>query len=123
MPLIGIGNNLCYVADIPHSKEGIEGYYRHAIKYKNINGTMRICTSLDTSKLKRPGTSFCRFLDNKRVYINKAQLGTKEGLSLGWIHKSHPAFAFRDGVKEQLQEMMNKDFKDIKYALFPRTVN
>jgi hypothetical protein len=26
MPLIGIGNNLCYVADITNSKEGIEGY-------------------------------------------------------------------------------------------------
>jgi hypothetical protein len=47
---------------------------------------------------------------------------TKEGLSLGWIHKAHPAFAFRDGMEEQLQAMMNKDFKDIKYTLFPRTV-
>jgi hypothetical protein len=43
-------------------------------------------------------------------------------LSLGWIHKAHPAFAFRDGMKEKLQEMTNKEFKDIKYALFPRTV-
>jgi hypothetical protein len=122
MPLSGIGNNLCYVADILNSKEVIEGYYRHEIKYNNVNGTMRICTSLDTGKLKRPETSFCRFLDDKRVYINRAQLGTEGGLSLGWIHKVHPAFAFRDGMKEQLQAMMNKDFKDIKYALFPRTV-
>jgi hypothetical protein len=27
MPISGIGNNLCYAADIPNSKEGIEGYY------------------------------------------------------------------------------------------------
>jgi hypothetical protein len=63
----------------------------------------------------------CRHLDDKRVYTNKAHLGTEEGLSLGWIHKAHPAFAFRDGMKEQLQAMMNKEFKDIKYALFLRT--
>jgi hypothetical protein len=43
-------------------------------------------------------------------------------LSLGWIHKAHPDFAFRDGMKEQLQAMMNKEFKDIKYALFMRTI-
>jgi hypothetical protein len=83
---------------------------------------MRIRTLIDISKLKRPGTSFRLYLDVKRVYINKAQLWTDEGLSLGWIHKAHPTFAFRDGMKEQLQAMMNKDFKDIKYALLPRTV-
>jgi hypothetical protein len=49
-------------------------------------------------------------------------LGTEEGLSLGWIHKAHPAFAFRDGTKEQLQALMNKEFRDIKYALFLCTV-
>jgi hypothetical protein len=113
MPLSGIGNNLCYAADIPNSKEGIEGRYRHTIKFNNVNGSMRICTSLDIGKLKRPGTSFRRYLDDKRVYINKTQLGKEEGLSLGWIHKARPAFAFRDGMKEQLHAMMNKEFKDI----------
>jgi hypothetical protein len=122
MPLSGIGNNLCYVADILNCKEGIEGYYRHTIKFNNVNGSMRILTSLDIGKLKRPGTSFPCYLDDKRVYINKTQLGTEECLSLGWIHKAHPAFAFRDGMKEQLHAMMNKEFKDIKYALFPRTI-
>jgi hypothetical protein len=107
MPLSGIGNNLCYAADIPNSKDGIEGYYHHVIKFNNVNGTMRIHIYLDIGKLKIPGTSFSRYLHDKRVYINKAQLGTKEGLSLGWIHKAHPAFAFRDVMKEQLQAMMN----------------
>jgi hypothetical protein len=120
MPLSGISNNLCYAADIPNSKEGIEGYYRHAIKFNNVNGKMRIRTSLDIGKLKRRGTSFCRYLDEKRVYTKKAQLGNEGGLSLGWIQKAHPAFAFRDGMKYQLQATMNKEFKDIKYALFPR---
>jgi hypothetical protein len=54
MPVSGIGNNLCYAADILNSKEGIEGYYRHAIKFNNVNGTMRILTSLDIGKLKIP---------------------------------------------------------------------
>jgi hypothetical protein len=79
MPLRGIGNNLCYAADIPNSKEGIEGYYQHAIKFNNVNGSMRIRTSLDIGKLKRPGTSFRRYLYDKMNYINKAQLGTEEG--------------------------------------------
>jgi hypothetical protein len=77
MPLSGISNNLCYAADIPNSKEGFNGYYRHAIKSNNVNGTMRIRTSLDIDKLKRPGTSFRHYLEDKRVYINKAQLGTE----------------------------------------------
>jgi hypothetical protein len=61
-------------------------------------------------------------LDDRRVYINKAQLGTEEALSLGWIHKAHPDFASRDGMKEQLQAMVNKEFEDIKYELFPRPI-
>jgi hypothetical protein len=108
VPLSGIIYNPCYAADIPNSKKGIEGYYRHTIKFNNVNGKMRICTSLDIGKLKRLGTSFRRYLDDTIVYINKAQLGTEGGLSLGWIHKAHPAFAFQDGKKEQLQAMMNK---------------
>jgi hypothetical protein len=83
---------------------------------------MRIRTSIDIDKLKRQGPPFHRYVDEKIVYINKAQLGTEEGLYLGWIHKAHLAFAFRDGMTEQLQAMMNKEFKDIKYALFPRTM-
>jgi hypothetical protein len=119
---------MCYAADVPNTKEGIEGYYRHVVKFNNVNGTMRIRNSLDIDKLKRLGMTFRLYLDTKRVYINNAQLGTEEGLSLGWIDKSHPAFAFRDGMKEQLQAMMRKnfkdfkDFKDMKYDLFPRTV-
>jgi hypothetical protein len=77
MPLSGIGNNLCYAADVPNSKEGIEGYYRHAIKFNNVNGTMRIRILLDIGKLKRPRTAFHHYLDDKRVYINNAQLGTE----------------------------------------------
>jgi hypothetical protein len=68
---------------------------------------MRIRTSLDIGKLNRPLTSFRQYLEDKRGYINNAQLGTEEGLSLGWIHKAHPALAFRAGMKEKLEAMMN----------------
>jgi hypothetical protein len=36
--------------------------------------------------------------------------------------QSTPDLAFWDGMKEQLQPTMNKEFKDIKYALFPCTI-
>jgi hypothetical protein len=94
MSLSGIGNNLCYAAGIPNSKEGIEGYYCHVIKSNNFYWTMRIRTSLDIDKLKRPGTSFRRYLDNNIFYINKAQLGTEEGLSFGVDPQSTPCFCF-----------------------------
>jgi hypothetical protein len=44
IPLSGIGNNMCYAADIMSSKGGGEGEYCHAIKFNNVNGTMRILT-------------------------------------------------------------------------------
>jgi hypothetical protein len=83
---------------------------------------MRIRTSLGIGKLKRPRTTFRLYLNTKRVCINKAKLGTKEGFSLGRIHKAHPGFPFCGDMKEQLHSMMSKYFKDMKYALFPRTV-
>jgi hypothetical protein len=94
MPLRGVGNILLYTADIQKSKEGIEGYYRHAIKFNNVNGTMRIRNSLDIGKLKIPGTSFHRYLDDKRVYINKSQLGTKKCLPFGVDPQSTPCISF-----------------------------
>jgi hypothetical protein len=114
----GIGNNMYFAADVSNTKDGIEGYYRHVVKFNNIKGTMRIRISLNIRKLKRPGIALCLYIYTKCVYINKNQLGTEEGFSLGWIHKAHPAFAFCDDMKDQLQSMTSKDFKDMKYTLF-----
>jgi cbb3-type cytochrome oxidase subunit 1 len=63
---------------------------------------------------EKTANSISSYLDIERVYINKGQLGTEDVLYLGWIYKAHPAFAFRDGMKVQLQAIMNKEFKDIK---------
>jgi hypothetical protein len=56
------------------------------------------------------------------VYINKAQLGEKEGITLGWILKAHPEFCFWDEMKDALCNMMGETFKNVHYALFPKTI-
>jgi hypothetical protein len=72
--------------------------------------------------LKKRNLPFHKYLDDNRVYINNAQLGEEEGLSLGCIFKAHPAFIFRDDIKEMLIAMMTKDDKEIKLAIFPKTI-
>jgi hypothetical protein len=62
------------------------------------------------------------YLENQRVYINKAQLGEEDGITLGWKLKAHPAFCYRDDMKESLSKMMGEEFKRIQYALFPKTI-
>jgi hypothetical protein len=57
------------------------------------------------------------------VYINKAQLGTEEGVTLGWMHEAHPAFCFWENIKERLKDFMGDEHKEVQYALFPKTIN
>jgi hypothetical protein len=75
LPLSKEGNNICRAADVPNTKDGIGNYYRRVIKFNNINGSMRIRTSMDIGRLKQAGSAFRMYLQSKRVYINKAQLG------------------------------------------------
>jgi hypothetical protein len=49
----GFGNNLCIGADVPNYKDGIKKYFIHDVKFKNINGKLRIRTSQDIGQLKR----------------------------------------------------------------------
>jgi hypothetical protein len=49
-------------------------------------------------------------------------LGDEEGITLGWILRAHPASGFRDNIKERLIAMMIKDDKEIKLAIFPKTI-
>jgi hypothetical protein len=102
LPLSGIGNNLCISADVPNTKYGIEQYFRHEVTFNNVNGKLRIRASKDIGQLKRGRPKFRVYLKNQRVYINKAQLGEEEGITLGWILKAHPAFCFRGDMKEAL---------------------
>jgi hypothetical protein len=67
MPLNNEGNNICMAADVPNTKDGIKNYYRHAIKFNNISGSMRIRKWLDIGKLKQVGPRFRMYLQSKRV--------------------------------------------------------
>jgi hypothetical protein len=111
------------VTDVPKTKEGIGKYDRHVIKFNSINGSMRIRTSMDIGKLKQAGSAFHTYLQANIVYINKAQLGTEEGVTLGWMHQAHPAFCFWEDIKERLRELMGDEHKEVHYALFPKTIN
>jgi hypothetical protein len=56
------GDNLCRATDVSNTKDGIGKYYRHIIKFNNINGSMRIRTSMDIGKLKQAGSAFHTYL-------------------------------------------------------------
>jgi hypothetical protein len=106
LPLSGNGNNLCISATVPRTKDGIEQYFFHEVKFINVNCKLRIRASKDIGQLKRGRSKFRVYLENQRVYIDKAQLGEEEGITLGWILKAHPAFFFRYDMKESLYNMV-----------------
>jgi hypothetical protein len=108
LPLAGIGNNLCIGADIPNYKSGIDQYFRHDVKFNNINGKIRIHASQEIGQLKGGRSKFRVYLKHQRVNINKAQLGEEDGITLGWTLKAHPAFCYRDDMKEALYNMMDE---------------
>jgi hypothetical protein len=83
---------------------------------------MRIRSSLTLVALKKRNSPFHNYLDDNRVYINNTQLGDEEEIALGWIFRAHPAFGFREDIKERLIAMMTKDDKEIKLAILPKTI-
>jgi hypothetical protein len=121
-PLAGIGNNLCIRADVPNSKAGIEQTFQRDAKFSNRNGKLRILNSQGIGQLKRRRSRFCVYLENQRVYINKAQLGEEDGITLGWTLNAYPDFCYRDDTKEAVYKMMDDELKGVKYALFPKTI-
>jgi hypothetical protein len=95
MPINNEGDNLCRATYVPNTKDDIGKYYRHIIKFNNINGSMRIRTPMDIGK----------------------------GVTLGWIHQAHPAFCFWEDIKERLREPMGDEHKEVQYTLFLKTIN
>jgi hypothetical protein len=77
---------------------------------------------MDIVKLKQAGSDFRMYLQSKRVYINKSQLGIEEGVTLGWLHQAHPSFCYRVDRKERLIELMGEEHKEVQYALFPKSI-
>jgi hypothetical protein len=88
------GNINCSAIYTPDNSEGIERYYKYEVKAKNVNGKLRIMTSIVIGAMKKKNPRFSNYLDGNRVYINNAQLGDEDGPPLGWISKAHPAFGF-----------------------------
>jgi hypothetical protein len=78
---------------------------------------------MDIGRLKQAGSAFRMYLQSKRVYINKSQLGIEERNTLGWLHQAHPAFCYREDINERLKELMGEEHKPVKYALFPKSMN
>jgi hypothetical protein len=92
------------------------------VKFNNVNGKLRIRVSKDIGQLNRGRSKFRVYLENQRVYINKARLGEEEGITLGWILKAHPDLGGGGDMKEALYNMMGESFKGIHYALFPKII-
>jgi hypothetical protein len=66
------------------TKDGIEQYFRHDVKFNNINGKLRTRTLQGIGELKRGRSKSRVYLKNQQVYINKAHLGNEDGIALGW---------------------------------------
>jgi hypothetical protein len=122
LPLGGQDNNLCILADVPNSKEGILKYFRHRVSVNNVAGSIKIQTKFSISQLKHLSSTFRQYLNKEIVHINSAQLGVEEGVTMGWCWKSHPAFGYRDEMKYRLKPMMGKAHEDTSYTLFPKNI-
>jgi hypothetical protein len=120
--LSGAYQDIMRAADVSTTQSGIESYYRHHKGSNNIPGWLKIRTKYSISQLKQPSKSFKQYQLQSRVHINNAQLGEKEGIMLGWIWKSHPAFSYRGSMKEQLHEMLKDIAPMMEYALFAKTI-
>jgi hypothetical protein len=123
MALSGDGQDIMWAADVPTTREGIESYYSRHSGSNNVAGRMKIRTAYPIGQLKQQTISFKPYLLKSKVHINNTQLGGKEGITLGWIWKSHPAFSYRTDLKERMHEMLKDLAPRMKYALFPKAIS
>jgi hypothetical protein len=57
LPLGGQDKNHGIPEDVPHSKEGIQKYFRHRVSVNNVAGSIKIQTKFSISRLKHPSSS------------------------------------------------------------------
>jgi hypothetical protein len=81
---------------------------------------MRIQSSSTIAQMKHATSSLKQYLLKDPVHINNAQLGPEEAVVLGWIPRSHPAFSFRDSMREAIKEHMPIEYTNVEWALFPK---
>jgi hypothetical protein len=106
LPLYGDGNPISKPQDVPNSKDAITVYYRHRLAGNNVTGKMKIQSTSTIAQMKHATSTFKEYLMKDRVHINNAQLGPEEAVVLGWIPGSHPAFSFRDNMREAIKNQM-----------------
>jgi hypothetical protein len=112
-PIYSDRNPLSRPQDVPNSKDAITVYYRHRLAGNNVTGKMKI-QSLSTIAQLKHATSNCKeYVMKDRVHINNAQLGPEEAVVLGWILGSHPAFSFRDNMRDAIKNQMPIEYLNV----------
>jgi hypothetical protein len=82
---------------------------------------MRIQSTSTIAQMKHATLSFKQYLLKDRVHINNTQLGPEEAVLLGWIQGSHPAFCFRDSMREAIKDQFPIEYANVEWTLFPKT--
>jgi hypothetical protein len=122
LPLYGDGTHISKPQYVPNSKDAITVYYRHRLAENNVTDKMKILSTSTIAQMKHPTSTFKEYLMEDRVHIKNAQLGPEEAVVLGWISGSHPAFSFRDNMREAIKIQMPIKYANVEWALFPKTV-
>jgi hypothetical protein len=122
LPLYGDKHPISKPQDVPNSKDAITVYYRHRLAGNNVTGKMKIQSTSTIAHMKHATSTFKKYLMKDRVHINNAQLGPEEAVVLGWISGSHPAFSFRDNMREVIKNQMPIEYANVEWALFTKTI-
>jgi hypothetical protein len=122
MTLFVDGSAICKPQDVPNSQDQLAKLYRHCIRSSNVSGWMKIRSNSTIAQLKHHTSTFKRYLISERVHINNAQLGPEEGIVVGWIKGSHPAFAHGYGMRNDLASMMGQYAEGLEWALYPKMI-
>jgi hypothetical protein len=122
LPLYGDGSPISKPQDVSNSKDAITVYYRHRLAGNNVSEKMRIQSTSTITQMKHAASSFKQYLIKDRVHINNAQLGPEEAVVLVWIPGSHPAFSFRDSMREAIKDHMPIEYATVEWSLFPKKI-
>jgi hypothetical protein len=122
LPLYGYGNPISKPQDVPNRKDAITVYYRHRLAGNNVSRKMIIQSTSTIAQMKHATSTFKQYFIKDGVHINNAQLGPGEAVVLGWIPGSHPAFSFRDSMRDAIKDQMPIEYANVEWALFPKTI-
>jgi hypothetical protein len=128
LPLYGEGSPLCCPQDDlsparrAKSRDAIAVYYRHRLASNNVSGKMWIQSTCIIAQINNSTSSFKHYLLDERSHINNSQFGAEEAIVLGRIPVSHPAFSFRESMRESITELLKIEYSNFDWALSPKTI-